>query len=129
MEDESAVRIATREFLETKGYQLLDAANAAEAQRVLSQHAGRVHLLITDVVMPGMSGPDLAERLKQLDPSLRVLYVSGYTDGAIASVAGLQQGGGFLQKPFALDLLASKVRAILDSAGTAPSAAPKAGAP
>jgi PAS domain S-box-containing protein len=128
VEDESAVRIATREFLETKGYQILEAANAAEAQRVHSQHAGRVHLVITDVVMPGISGPDLAERLKHLDPNLRVLYVSGYTDGAIASVAGLQQGGNFLQKPFGLEVLARKVRAILDPTGTDPAASGPQGA-
>jgi PAS domain S-box-containing protein len=128
-EDESSVRIATRAFLETRGYKVLDAATAADAIQAHSQRVGKVHLLITDVVMPGMSGPDLAERLKQLDPAMQVIYVSGYTDGAIASVAGLQHGAGFLQKPFALDFLARKVRTVLDAAAQGPAASdPKGGA-
>jgi DNA-binding NtrC family response regulator len=117
VEDENAVRIAAREFLQAKGYTVLDAPNAAEALLAHSRHDGPVHLLITDVVMPGMSGPDLAARLKQLDPALQVIYVSGYTDGAIASVAGVQQEAGFLQKPFALESLARKIRSALDAPG------------
>ena len=116
VEDEQAVRFAAREFLETKGYTVLDAGNAPEALQSHAQHVGPVHLLITDVVMPGMNGRELAERLRQLDPGLQVLYVSGYTDGAIASVAGLEKEAGFLQKPFALEALAQTVRSALDAA-------------
>ena len=66
--------------------------------------------------MPGMNGRELAERLRQLDPGLQVLYISGYTDGAIASVAGLEKDSGFLQKPFSLEFLAQRVRSALDAA-------------
>ena len=99
VEDEQAVRFAAREFLQTKGYTVLDAQNGAEALQAHSQHVGQVHLLITDVVMPGMNGRELAERLRQLDPGLQVLYVSGYTDGAIASVAGRRKTPASCRSP------------------------------
>ena len=123
VEDEEPVRLAAREFLRMKGYTLLEAADGAEALRVHSQHTGRIHLLVTDVVMPGGSGRELAEELQTLDPRLRVLYISGYTGGSVGSMAGLDPGASFLQKPFALEALARKVREVLDAAGTVPAPA------
>jgi PAS domain S-box-containing protein len=115
VEDEQAVRVAARVFLEMKGYTVLDAADGTEGLRAHSQRGGRVHLLITDVVMPGMSGPELARQLKQVDPALQVVYISGYTDGTIGSMAGLDRGARFLQKPFALETLARTARWVLDA--------------
>jgi len=120
VEDEQALRVAARAFLEMKGYTVLDAADGAEALLVHARHAGRVHLLVTDVVMPGGTGRELAEKLQGLDPNLRVLYISGYTGGSVGSMAGLEAGASFLQKPFALDSLARATRAILDAAGKVP---------
>jgi CheY-like chemotaxis protein len=115
VEDEQALRIAAREFLVMKGYTVLEAADGAEALRAHSQHAGPVHLLVTDVVMPGGSGRELAEKLHRLDPRLRVLYISGYTGGSVGSMAGLDAAASFLQKPFALESLARTVRSVLDA--------------
>jgi CheY-like chemotaxis protein len=116
VEDEQALRIAAREFLQMRGYTVLEAADGAEALRVHSQHTGRVHLLVTDVVMPGDTGRELAEKLQRLDPRLRVLYISGYTGGSVGSMAGLDAGASFLQKPFALETLARTARSMLDVA-------------
>jgi PAS domain S-box-containing protein len=124
VEDEEAVRVAAREFLRMKGYTVLEAAESAEALRVHAQHGDRVHLLVTDIVMPGGTGRELAEKLRRLDPRLHVLYISGYTGGSVGSMAGLEPGSSFLQKPFALESLARKVRDVLDAA--APSPAPRA---
>ena len=120
VEDEQALRIAAREFLQRRGYTVLQAADGAEALRVHAQHTGRIHLLVTDVVMPGGTGLELAEKLENLNPRLRVLYISGYTGGSVGSVAGLEAGASFLQKPFALETLARKVREVLDAAAQRP---------
>jgi PAS domain S-box-containing protein len=116
VEDEQAVRIAARVFLEMKGYAVLEAADGTEGLRVHAQHPGPIHLLITDVVMPGGTGRELAEKLQRLDPRLRVLYISGYTGGSVGSMAGLDPGTSFLQKPFALETLARTARSVLDAA-------------
>jgi CheY-like chemotaxis protein len=115
-EDEQIVRELIREILESCGYRVLVAENGREALLKSEGHPGRIPLLITDVVMPGMSGPALAERLLQSRPEVRVLYMSGYTDDFIAHDGLLDVDVLFIQKPFAADDLAKKVRTILGEA-------------
>jgi PAS domain S-box-containing protein len=113
-EDEVEVRKLVCEVLALYGYRVLDAANVEEALRAAREHAGPIHLLLTDVVMPGLSGRELAERVAAVRPDIRVLYMSGYTDNAIIHHGVLDNGTAFLQKPFPPALLARKVRAVLD---------------
>jgi PAS domain S-box-containing protein len=115
VEDDDAVRNVTRHVLERLGYQILEAAGGVEALALLEQHAGSLDLVVTDVVMPGLSGPDLVDRLLVLRPDLRVIYVSGYTDKTVIRHGVLDADVAFLQKPFTIDELAGKVRQILDS--------------
>ena len=113
VEDEQAVRSLSRALLERAGYQVLDAADPREAEEVFRQHADRIDLLVTDVIMPGSSGPALFGRLSVERPNLRVLYMSGYTDDAIVQHAGLPANMVFLQKPFTAHGLMCKVREAL----------------
>jgi len=113
VEDEAAVRALGRRMLERRGYRVLEAASGAEALRHVDNHPDPIHLLITDVVMPGMSGRELARRLGDLRPGIKVLYLSGYTDDALVR-HGIESGEPFLQKPFSRDALAMKVRDVLD---------------
>jgi len=115
VEDEMSVRRLTRQFLEENGYRVLEAIEGCEALRISNQHKGPIHLLLTDVVMPQMSGRELAHSLVPLRPEMKVLYMSGYTDDAIVHHGLLEQDIAFLQKPFTLDALAHKVRAVLDA--------------
>jgi PAS domain S-box-containing protein len=115
VEDEVAVRSLACQVLEQNGYVVLEATNGGEALVFAEQHPGRIALLITDVVMPGMSGPDVAERLAALRPEIRVLYMSGYTDNAIGAGGVLEAGMAYLPKPFSPDALLLKVRGILDA--------------
>lgn len=117
VEDEEAVRKLARKILELHGYQVLDAGSAIEALVRHSQQAARVSLMITDVVMPGMGGPELAQRLSDQGHDFKVLYVSGYTDEAIVHHGVLDAKIPFLQKPFTPDALARKVREVLDEPG------------
>lgn len=116
MEDEAEVRGLAREALATKGYTVLEAANGREAIGLAAAEAGPIHLLVTDVVMPGLNGRQVATRLKASHPEARVLYMSGYTDDAIVHHGVLDPGTEFLPKPFTPDALARKVRAVLDAA-------------
>ena len=120
VEDEPAVRDLTRRCLEASGYKVLQASDAEEALEVAGKHAGGLDMLLTDVIMPGASGPDLARQLVAARPDLRVLFVSGYTDQAMASERILEPGAAFLQKPFTPDGLARKVRDVLDRRTAAP---------
>src|SRR5262245_327990 len=114
-EDEEGVRKLTRLVLERSGYKVVEACHGEEALRACEHYVGNVELLITDVVMPNMSGPQLAERLRQLRPGLKVLYLSGYTDDAVVRHGILEGEAPFLQKPFSPDSLALKVREVLDA--------------
>jgi len=113
-EDEPLVRTLARKVLELARYRVLVAASGAEALALAERHEGPIHLLLTDVVMPEMSGRELAHRLASLRPDARVLYMSGYADEAIAQHGVLDPGTAFLQKPFTPDGLARKVREVLD---------------
>jgi two-component system, cell cycle sensor histidine kinase and response regulator CckA len=115
VEDEDSVRELVQELLEAVGYHVLTAARPADALRLADDYAGPLHLLVTDVVMPQMAGPDLAQRLKGLRPDLKVLYLSGYSPGIVADRGVLEDGAMFLQKPFSADALESKVRETLDT--------------
>jgi two-component system cell cycle sensor histidine kinase/response regulator CckA len=114
VEDEHRVRSLARVFLEQAGYQVIDASDPQQAEDLFRQHADRIDLLVTDVIMPGSSGPSLFARLSAARPSLRVLYMSGYTDNAIVQHARLPSDIVFLQKPFSAYGLLCKVRDALD---------------
>jgi PAS domain S-box-containing protein len=114
VEDQDAVRLVTRKILGHHGYTVLEAAGGAEALSLLEKHDGHVHLLLTDVIMPGLSGRDLAERLAAGRPHLRVLYTSGYTDDTVVLRRMLDAGVAFLQKPYTPDVLLGRVRDLLD---------------
>jgi len=114
VEDEDAVRELARRVLEECGYRVVEAANGDEALLVCEREQEPIHIMITDVVMPGMSGRELADRTGSLRPDMKVLYISGYTDNAIVSRGMLKPGVLFLQKPFRPDALALKVRKALD---------------
>jgi CheY-like chemotaxis protein len=118
VEDEDMVRRMTREVLEGAGYRVLEASSGFEALRVSTGHNGRLDLLLTDVVMPGMSGRELSERLAPVRPAMKVLYMSGHTDDAIFHHGVTQAGTGFLQKPFTPDALERRVRELLGSPTT-----------
>ncbi len=114
VEDEQGVRDIARAFLEDLGYRVLEADCPASALELVAAHPEPIHLLLTDVVMPGMSGRDLAQRLIPTRPRLKVLYMSGYTANTIAHRGVLDQGVQFISKPFTHAELANKVRAVLD---------------
>jgi two-component system, cell cycle sensor histidine kinase and response regulator CckA len=117
VEDEETLRDIVREGLTAAGYAVLEARHAGEALRVCDQYRDPIHLLITDTVMPGLGGRELAQRMKALRPEIKVLYMSGYTDDAVVRHGVLTEQVAFLQKPFSLDTLARKVRAELDKPG------------
>jgi len=114
VEDEAGVRQLARQMLLQQGYSVLEAQGSSEALQLFEQHGPSVHLLLTDVVMPHMSGRELAERLTAMRPDLKVLYMSGYTDDVIARHGLLEADTVLLQKPFTSDSLGRKVRAVLD---------------
>ncbi|MGQ9552557.1 MAG: PAS domain S-box protein [Anaerolineae bacterium] len=114
VEDEPTVRRVAARILREQGYTVLEAANAHEALRLSQEHAGPIHLLLTDVVMPQMGGRELAARLKAVRPETLVLYVSGYTNNAIVHHGVLDEGTAFLQKPFTATALVRRVRDLLD---------------
>ena len=115
VEDEAMVRSLMVRALEQHGYTVLDAANGFEALRAVQEYSeSKIHLLVTDVVMPQIGGVALAEKLKSADPNLRVLFISGYTDRAIIHSSILGSDIALLRKPFSPDSVIDKVREILD---------------
>jgi two-component system, cell cycle sensor histidine kinase and response regulator CckA len=118
VEDETAVRALFRDVLETDGYSVLAADDVEDALALCEAHDGPIDLLLTDVVMPGMSGPALAGRLLSARPALKVVFMSGYTDDAVARNGVLEPGATFLQKPFSIDVLLRTVREVLDAPPT-----------
>jgi PAS domain S-box-containing protein len=115
VEDAEALRVMIRRMLESAGYGVLLAADPEEALRVLASHDGPIDLVLTDVIMPRMSGPELVDKLREDHSTLKVLYMSGYTDEAIGHRGVLEAGTYFIQKPFGLRGLLLKLREILDA--------------
>ena len=114
VEDEDGVRGLAVLVLQTYGYKVLAASNGKEALRLVEKRSGGIDLLVTDVVMPGMGGPELADALRPRVPQMKVLFSSGYTDDAVVRHGLLQEKVAFLQKPYTPGALVKKVRQILD---------------
>jgi CheY-like chemotaxis protein len=113
-DDETILALACR-ILSDNGYAVLSASDGEEALRLCTEHQGPIHLLLTDVILPGgMSGRELAERLDPLCPDLRVVYTSGYTGAAIAGYGVLEEGVPLVEKPFTPARLLGEVRTALD---------------
>ena len=115
VEDEEGVRSLACATLKARGYKVVEAHDPHEAVAIIEQSAEPIHLLLTDVVMPRMSGKELAERLLVARPGTPVLFTSGYTDDAIVRHGVMEASTFFLQKPFGPSALAQKVREVLDS--------------
>jgi PAS domain S-box-containing protein len=113
VEDEQSVRELVRDYLRGVGYRVLDAGDGIEALEIAAAHKGPIHILITDVVMPRLSGRDLAMKLSSERPGMKVLFISGYTDDTVVRHGVLEGGVAFLQKPFNLKALAEKIREVL----------------
>lgn len=114
VEDEAAVRLLVRNVLTQHGYRVLEASCGAEALSICESYQGPVHLVLTDVVMPGLKGPELVDRLRRRIPNARILYISGYTDNAIEYFRHAEPNNAFLAKPFSLDEVLKKVREVLN---------------
>jgi two-component system cell cycle sensor histidine kinase/response regulator CckA len=119
VDDDDRVRAAAERILRARGYHVLSALGAEHALALSLQHQGPIALLVSDLVMPGMSGPELAERLRLSRPELAILFMSGFSEHAVFEQA-LAEGAGFLQKPFTPMSLAVRVRQLLDAADPAP---------
>jgi len=115
VEDEAAVRSMLRQTLESNGYKVLEAPDGQEAINICQNYPGPIHLLLTDVIMPGMNGRELSQILSRRFPKLKVLFMSGYPDNSIVHLGTLEPPTMFLQKPFTLSTLEMKVREILDA--------------
>ena len=114
VEDEAPVRNVARQVLERHGYTVLEAPSAEAALDIATRYSGTIHLLLTDVVMPGLNGRELASRLADLRPDARVIFMSGYTDDAVTRHGVLEPGSAYVQKPFTPDAIARRVREVLD---------------
>jgi hypothetical protein len=115
VEDEARVRFLVGRALVKAGYDVLEAPDARTGFRLVEAHAGRVRLLVTDVVMPRGSGRHLYEQVRRIQPHLPILFMSGYPDETVALEGRAEAGTGFLRKPFSPEQLRAKVRAMLDS--------------
>jgi PAS domain S-box-containing protein len=123
VEDEANLRYLARQFLEKQGYKVVEAADGAVAMQIAVAHEGVIHLLLTDVIMPGMNGRELAQRISEIRPNIKILYMSGYTENVVGHNGMLDAGVRLLQKPFNLRDLKSKVREVLDATPTPPEVA------
>jgi two-component system, cell cycle sensor histidine kinase and response regulator CckA len=119
VEDEAMVRALARRFLEMNGYRVLEASNGPEALRISREYKEPIHLMLTDVVMPRMSGREVAFQLAVERPETKVLYMSGHTEDAIIHHGVLEKGVALLNKPFTKDALAARVRSVLDGESAA----------
>jgi CheY-like chemotaxis protein len=115
VEDEEAVRDLANRILSAKGYSVVAAKSTKEAEQVSEKHTGDIHLVLTDIIMPGTSGRELARRIAARRPQTRILFMSGYTDNVLAEGGVLEAGLSFLQKPFTPGALVQKVREVLDN--------------
>jgi PAS domain S-box-containing protein len=129
VEDEANLRYLARQFLEKQGYRVIEAADGAVAMQIVVAHEGVIHLLLTDVIMPGMNGRELAQRVSEIRPNVKVLYMSGYTENVIGHNGTLDAGVRLLQKPFNLRDLKNKVREVLDATPIPPEVAMSAQSP
>jgi PAS domain S-box-containing protein len=120
VEDEANLRYLARQYLEKQGYKVIEAADGAVAVQIAVAHDAIIHLLLTDVIMPGMNGRELAQRISEIRPNVKVLYMSGYTENVIGHNGMLDTGVRLLQKPFNLRDLKAKVREVLDATPTPP---------
>jgi DNA-binding response OmpR family regulator len=116
VEDQKAVRSFTMAALKQYGYHVIEASDGDEAIAVARQYSGEIHLLLTDVVLPGMNGKELSGKLRALRPNLKVLFISGYTADVIAHRGVLDRGVAFLHKPFSPGELATRIRDVLGPA-------------
>jgi PAS domain S-box-containing protein len=123
VEDEANLRYLARQYLEKQGYMVIEAADGAVAMQIAVAHEAVIHLLLTDVIMPGMNGRELAQRISEIRPNVKILYMSGYTENVIGHNGMLDAGIRLLQKPFNLRDLKSKVREVLDATPTPPEVA------
>ena len=123
VEDEANLRYLARQYLEKQGYKVIEAADGAVAMQIAVAHEKVIHLLLTDVIMPGMNGRELAQRISEIRPNVKILYMSGYTENVIGHNGMLDAGVRLLQKPFNLRDLRSKVREVLDETATPPEVA------
>ena len=115
VDDEMAVRKVTREFLEASGYSVLEACNGPEALKLCEQHRGELHMVMTDVRMPGLSGHELAQELSARYPKLKVLFMSGIQEDAFSEICSLAPANTFLQKPFTFVELGGRLREMLQA--------------
>jgi two-component system cell cycle sensor histidine kinase/response regulator CckA len=114
VEDAQSVRIVIRDYLESGGYFVLEPETLGQVLELARKHQGPIHLLLTDVVMPGMGGAELARQIRSVRPDSKVLYMSGYAPRAAGRDEGLEEGASFLQKPFTSEDLLRSVRRVLD---------------
>jgi len=123
VEDEANLRYLARQYLEKQGYKVIEAADGAVAVQIAVAHEAVIHLLLTDVIMPGMNGRELAQRISEIRPNVKILYMSGYTENVIGHNGMLEPGVRLLQKPFNLRDLKTMVREVLDATPIPPEVA------
>ena len=113
VEDEESLRVVVGDFLSELGYRVLSATNGRDAIAVSSSYEGKIDLLLTDIVMPQMSGPELVRKLRSFRPAIKVMYISGYSENILASFEVSEPGTSLLQKPFTIKVLAAKLEEAL----------------
>ena len=113
VEDEESLRVVVGDFLSELGYHILSATNERDAIAVSSSYEGKIDLLLTDIVMPQMSGPELVRKLRSFRPAIKVMYISGYSENILASFEVSEPGTSLLQKPFTIKVLAAKLEEAL----------------